>query len=177
MYVLLKLRSLSKFPNKGFKNTLILLGIKEWDHFVTDSAFFCTKKKRATWSETNLRKAVLAVQKGKLSTYKAAEKYGVPRRTLRSHVESGDIIKKKLGRKALFTEEQEINFNNRLRQLIDLGLPLTPKIVRNECFDFCREFNIPNNFNKTLGLAGLGWYRVFIGKNPDLAELLSAHRT
>lgn len=50
--------------------------------------------KRASWSENDLVSAVRAVERGILSSYEAAERYGVPRRTIRNHVQSGDLKKK-----------------------------------------------------------------------------------
>ncbi|CAH2091012.1 unnamed protein product [Euphydryas editha] len=127
------------------------------------------RRKRATWSEENLIAAVNDVRCGRLSTYKASAQYGVPRRTIRNHLKSG-ILHKSLGRNAIFTKEQEKDFVNRIIKFAEIGIPLTPKMIRIQAFTFCDKYNIANNFNKTTGLAGKGWLRLFLQRNPNLAK-------
>lgn len=107
-----------------------------------------------------------------MSTYKAAAQYGIPRRTLRNHLEIG-IFKRTSGRNAVFTKEQEREFVNHVIQFSELGIPITPKMIRIQAFKFCQDLNIPNNFNEQSGLAGKGWLRLFLRRNPDLDRLKS----
>ncbi|CAH0730218.1 unnamed protein product, partial [Brenthis ino] len=126
-------------------------------------------RKRATWSDESLRAAVNDVRSGRLSTYKASAQYGVPRRTIRNHLKSG-ILHKSLGRNAIFTKEQEKDFVCRIIKFSDIGIPLTPKMIRIQAFAFCEKFNIDNNFNKKTGLAEKAWLRLFLKRNPSLAK-------
>ncbi|CAG5055326.1 unnamed protein product [Parnassius apollo] len=127
-----------------------------------------SKQKRATWSEDSLAAAVRAVRNG-MSTYKASAQYGIPRRTLRNHVKNGKITKR-LGRQTIFTSDQEKDFVKRIIKFSQLGIPLTPKMIRIQAFAFCQKFNIPHNFNEQSGLAGKGWLRLFLKRNPEMAK-------
>ncbi|XP_046978393.1 uncharacterized protein LOC124544043 [Vanessa cardui] len=128
-----------------------------------------SKPKRAMWSEENLKAAVNDVSCGRLSSYKASAQYGVPRRTIRNHIKSG-ILHKSLGRNAIFTKEQEKDFVSRIIKFSEMGIPLTSKMIRIQAFAFCAKYNISNNFNKATGLAGKGWFRLFLQRNPNLAK-------
>lgn len=134
--------------------------------------------KRPPWSTDSLVAALTAVRKGHLSTYKAAAHYGIPRRTLRNHLEARYFgIEKSPVRNAVFTREQEREFVNHVIQFSELGIPITPKMLRIQAFKFCQELNIPNNFNEESGLAGKGWLRLFLRRNPDLEKLKSSYST
>lgn len=85
--------------------------------------------KRALWSEDDLIAAVRAVQRGTLSTYKAAERYKVPRRTIRNNLQSGSL-KKRLGRKPILNDEEEAQLVQRIIRYSEMGLPVTPRILR-----------------------------------------------
>ncbi|KAK9881249.1 hypothetical protein WA026_015367 [Henosepilachna vigintioctopunctata] len=126
-------------------------------------------RKRATWSDESLRAAVDDARSGRLSTYKASAQYGVPRRTIRNHLKCC-ILHKSLGRNVIFTKEQEKNFVCRIIKFSDIGIHLTPKMIRIQAFAFCEKFNIDNNFNKKTGLAGKGWLQLFLKRNPSLAK-------
>lgn len=120
------------------------------------------------WSEENLR-AVHDVRRGRLSTYKALVHYGVPRRTIINHLKSG-VLHKRLGRNAIFTKEQEKDFVGRIINFSEIGIPMTPKMIRMPAFAFCVKYNISNDFNKETGLAGIGWLRLFLKRNPELEK-------
>lgn len=127
-----------------------------------------SKPKRATWTEDNLAEAVRAVSRG-LSTYKASSQYGIPRRTLRNHVASGNV-QKHLGRHTILGKDEERDFVKRIIKFAELGIPMTPKMIRVQAFAFCEKFNIKHNFNKNTGRAGKGWLRLFLKRNPELAK-------
>lgn len=78
------------------------------------------KSKRAAWTATQLENAVLAVQRKILSQREAAERYKVPRRTLRNHLRTGSV-ERKLGRSATLTVEQEEDLVRRIHRLAAVG--------------------------------------------------------
>ncbi|CAK1603471.1 unnamed protein product [Parnassius mnemosyne] len=85
--------------------------------------------KRALWSEDDLIAAVRAVQRGTLSSYKTAEIYRVPRRTIRNHLQSGSL-KKSLGRKPILNDEEEAQLVQKIIRYSEMDLPVTPRILR-----------------------------------------------
>lgn len=128
-----------------------------------------SKPKRANWTEDSLAAAVRAVRNG-LSTYKASAQHGIPRRTLRNHIENSKIVKR-LGRHTILTPDQEKDFVRRIIKFSDLGVPMTPKMIRIQAaFAFCQKLDIPHNFNTETGLAGKGWLRLFLQRHPELAK-------
>ncbi|CAH2090770.1 unnamed protein product [Euphydryas editha] len=110
-----------------------------------------TKKRRGEWTETQLKSALQAVKSCQMSQRKAAETYGIPRRTLRNHIESGSM-EKITGRVPILNKSQEKDLCKRI--LSQIGMPLTPKIVRKQAYEFCKSNNIPNFFNDKKNIAG-----------------------
>lgn len=112
-------------------------------------------------------KAVRDVHNG-ISVLNASRWYGIPKSTLRLHVDNG-IITKRLGRHTTFTEDQERNFVNLITKFSELGkIPLTSKMIRAQAFAYCNKFNIPNNFNKQTQMAGKSWLKLFLQNNQIL---------
>ncbi|XP_063633730.1 uncharacterized protein LOC134804559 [Cydia splendana] len=126
-------------------------------------------RKRALWSEDALASAVQAVQRGILSTYKAAARYGVPRRTIRNHLKSGNL-KKTLGRKTILNNDQETDLVNRIIRFADIGLPVTTRILRRLVYKFCEVNDIKHSFNKNMRLAGKDWYKAFMKRHPEISK-------
>lgn len=134
---------------------------------VVESPVPTLRTKRATWSEDSLIAAVRDVRNG-VSTHKAALQHGIPRWTLRNHINKEQIVRH-LGRHGIFSEDQETDFIATIVKLADLGLiPLTPKMIQIQAYAFCRKFNIPNNFNKERKMGGKAWLKLFLSRNPDL---------
>lgn len=105
------------------------------------------KKRRALWSVNQLAAAMAAVENGLLSERAAAMHHGIPRRTLKNHLNSG-IVKKQ-------TEEQENDLASRIIRLASIGVPLTPKSIRLQvCFFFCEKNNIKHCLNERTHQAG-----------------------
>ncbi|XP_023939021.2 uncharacterized protein LOC112046570 [Bicyclus anynana] len=127
------------------------------------------RKKRAQWTSQQMESAVKMVEKGILSTYTAAARYNIPRRTLRNHLKSGSTIRK-LGRSAILNTEQEAGLVRRIIRLADVGVPMTPKMLRVQAFSFCKIKKIPNTFNDAKNAAGKKWLRLFLKRHPELAR-------
>lgn len=128
-----------------------------------------TRKKRAQWTSQQMENAVKMVERGILSTYAAAARYNIPRRTLRNHLASGSTTRK-LGRSAILTTEQEAGLVRRIIRLADVGVPLTSKMLRVQAFSFCKIKKIPNTFNDAKNAAGKKWLRLFLKRHPELAR-------
>ena len=127
--------------------------------------------KRALWSEDNLVAAVRwqAVQCSRLSTYKAAERYKVPRRNIRNHLQTVSL-KKTLGRKPLLNDEQEAELVTIIVRFAAIGLPVTPLIFRRLVFKFCKKNDIKHSFNQQAKAAGKLWFRKFLKRHPEISR-------
>ncbi|CAK1579155.1 unnamed protein product [Parnassius mnemosyne] len=128
-----------------------------------------TPPKRALWSNNDLVSAVQAVQRGMLSTSKAAEKYKVPRTTIRNHLQTGSL-KKTLGRKSILCEDQESDLVSNVMRFAEKGLSLTPRMLRRFVYKFCEFNNIKHNFNKHAGVAGKDWFKAFMKRHPEISR-------
>lgn len=104
------------------------------------------KKRRGEWTEQQLKSAIESVKKCRMSQRKAADNFGIPRRTLRNHLKSGSD-KKTTGRVTTLTNAQEKDLARRIIRLAQVGVPLTRKIVRKQAYLFCKAHEIPNSFN------------------------------
>lgn len=125
-------------------------------------------KVRGLWTEEQLRNALAAVAKG-ASVKGTAAKFGIPRRTLRNHVSSGSKVKK-LGRNTYLNVEQEQELCQRIHRLGNVGMPITPKLLRRSVFTFCSLNKIPHPFSLKNATAGKKWLKLFLIRHPDVAR-------
>lgn len=126
------------------------------------------KKKRGLWTESQLKLAVEAVHNRQMSQRKAAAVYSIPRRTLRNHLKSGSTTKS-TGRHTTLSKMQEKDLTKRIIRLAHVGVPLTPRLVRKQAYEFCIANNIPNYFNDSKNTAGKKWLKGFIKRNPEVS--------
>lgn len=126
------------------------------------------QKKRAQWSVEDLEAAMDAVQNG-MATYRAATTFNIPRRTLRNHLDSGSTCKR-LGRPPVLTDAQEDELVRRIGRLCDVGMPLTPKILRKNVYAFVKEAAIKHPFSIRKEIAGKKWMKLFFARHPDIAK-------
>lgn len=159
--------------------TFTISGLFELLIFLTDqSTTPASKKKRATWSEESLANAIHDIRNG-LSVSNASTQYGIPKSTLRLHMDNG-IIAKRLGRHTTFSEDQERDFVSLITKFSELGIiPLTSKMIRIQAFAYCNKFNIPNHFNKKAQMAGKAWLQLFLKNNQILkvSQAQKQHKT
>lgn len=128
-----------------------------------------TKKKLGSgWTENQLKAAIKAIKTGGMSQRKAAEMYCIPRRTIRNHLQTG-CASKVSGRLPTLSKRQEEDLANRIKRLAAVGLPLTPKLVRKQAFEFCKANGISNIFNEKSETAGRKWLRGFLTRNRDIS--------
>jgi hypothetical protein len=106
-----------------------------------------------------------AVRTSKLSPYAAAIHYKVPERTLRAHLAENKQTKSKLGRKIVFSPQQEKELSKRINRLAQTGYPITLKIKRICVFTYCEKNNIPNPFVREKGMAGRACLEGFFCRN------------
>jgi hypothetical protein len=125
-------------------------------------------KKRGIWTQEDPQKAVGAISTKKMSDYKAAKAFGIPRRTIRRCVKSGRVVKVKLGRRFALTFEQQEQFCSRIIRLSEIGYPVTFKDLRLCVYNFCCKNNIKHQFSERKGIASHLWARKFLKENPTI---------
>lgn len=73
-----------------------------------------------------------------MSTYTAGERYKVPIRTIRNHLQSG-TLKKTLGRKPILDAEEEAQLVQRIIRYSEMGLLVTPRNCANWCINIVNK--------------------------------------
>lgn len=96
-------------------------------------------------------------------------KCGIPRRTIRNHIKS-QSANRKLGRRAILTENEENDLENKIIRLADKGFPLTPKSLRRSVFRYVEQKKIEHCFNKETRLAGRERMRAFLKNHPRISK-------
>lgn len=140
---------------------------------LTGSTKLVSKRTRrhGLWTEEDLRAAMAAIKGKQMTSSAAANRYGIPGRTLRNHMRNGSEVKQ-LSRKSTFDKLQEIQLVKRIFNLSKTGISVTPQFIRKQAFDFCLENNIKHNFAITTGLAGSYWYTGFLKRHPQLKTII-----
>jgi len=120
---------------------------------------------RGKWTQETLENCMKAVSRQNLPVREAAQRFGIPRRTLRNHLETGSV-EKRIGRKPLLATKEEEELVKRILRFCDLGLPLTAKMIRSYVFDYMDKNNMAHPF--TNNMAGEKWFRLFMQRWPML---------
>ena len=117
---------------------------------------------KAKWSEEDLKKAIEAVRSG-ISKKKAAGNFGIPRSTLRDRLKAEDNTS--LGRKPVFSAEQEQQIANHVVLLAKIFYGITTTELRRLVFDLAEKNGIKHDFNKPSKMAGVDWLRGFLSRH------------
>ena len=126
-------------------------------------------KRKGQWNQEALEKALKAISNKEMSDYKAEKEFGIPRRTLRRYIKSGNKTKAKQGRKAALNEETSAELCSRITRLAEVGYPITPKILRLCVYKYCKENNIKHQFSDIKQIASYKWARKFLKDNPIIS--------
>ncbi|KAK0162410.1 hypothetical protein PV327_006190 [Microctonus hyperodae] len=133
------------------------------------------KGEQQKWSQESMQAAVDTVVEGVMGYFKAATKFGVPQSTLERHVKlrRGNPtlqVKKTLGKyKCVFSEEQENELVDYLKNLEQRNCGLTSKEVRCLAYQLASRNNHDHPFNKEEEIAGNDWFFGFRRRHPELA--------
>lgn len=101
--------------------------------------------RRAPWLEANLQRALAAINDGIMSRRRAVTKYCISRRMLRNHLVTGSQ-ERRLGRKSILTSEQETELVERVIRYSNIGMPLTPRMLRRQVY----RFFVANNLRQVM---------------------------
>ena len=124
-------------------------------------------KRRATWGKEDLAAALNAIESS-TSQRDAAKAFNIPHQTLRNYEQSGKTFKN-LGRSSVLTAVQEKELCSRIVRFSDIGLPITPQVIKVYVFDYCQAHSIPNPFNSDKASAGRKWLKGFLKRNSAIS--------
>ncbi|KAK9717217.1 CENP-B N-terminal DNA-binding domain [Popillia japonica] len=97
----------------------------------------------------DLKKAIQDVNNKTLSLGKAATAYSVPKSTIHDHLKKEVIKELKTGRKAIFSDEQEMELEEHIIKCSKLFYDLTIEMVRKIAFKLAEINKLTHNFDKT----------------------------
>ncbi|XP_044733230.1 jerky protein homolog-like [Chrysoperla carnea] len=128
--------------------------------------------KKCSWSPRKMKQAVKAIQDG-AKLRKTATLYNIPVMTLSDYVKkagnSRSIIFNKMGRKPVFTAQQEAEIKDHILLLSKLFYGLTPNSLKRAVFEYAERNKIKNPFNKDAREAGKDWLYGFLKRNPEVS--------
>jgi transposase len=127
-----------------------------------------TKKKKASWSKEILESAIKAVQDGK-PIRSVSKSFNIPFSTLQEQISKDKTEGPKLGRSAVFTEEQEEGIANHAQLLGRLFHGLTPVQLHRIAFEFAERNGIKHNLSKYGCTAGKDRLANFLKRNRSVS--------
>lgn len=123
---------------------------------------------RANWTQDMMQEALHLLRQGKSQRY-VENRCGIPRRTLRNHMKTGDVGRK-LGANATLNTKQEGDLVKKIIRFSEIGFPLTPKALRRSVYKYAEHEGIQHRFNTTKETAGRDWYKAFMKRHPCLSQ-------
>lgn len=131
------------------------------------------KTNRQQWEKREMIEAVNAIMEKGMSIRKATQKFNIPKSTLvrwlrKAKVDGIESCDFKIGRyKTVFTEEQEYNLKQYIKDMHLSLCELSSLELRRLAFQYAEMHNINHSFNKETRLAGQDWYANFMKRNRD----------
>lgn len=130
---------------------------------------------KASWTVDTLEKAVTVLKRGGISVYKVSQQTGIPYSTLKKRynlAKANDASYKyspKLGRRTVFSIEQEKILANHLRLMSNKFYGLTREQFRKVGYSVAKKLGIAERFNQVHETAGKDWLAGFLQRHPDLS--------
>lgn len=119
---------------------------------------------KAKWSEESLINAIKEVQNGK-SVKSVSKEFNIPRTTLIDRIKSKQTTKPVLGRKPVFSLEQENQIAEHVVKLANIFYGITITELRRLAYDLAEKNSVKHNFNKVTKMAGMDWLRGFLKRH------------
>jgi hypothetical protein len=113
------------------------------------------KTRKASWSKEILESTIKAVQDGK-SIRSVSKSFNIPFSILQQRISKGKTEGLKLGRSAVFTEEQEA-ITNHAKLFASLFHGLSPVLLPRIAFEFAERNKIKHILSKGGRRAGKDW--------------------
>ncbi|XP_045452707.1 chaetoglobosin A biosynthesis cluster protein C-like [Melitaea cinxia] len=127
------------------------------------------RKTETKYKLVDLEKAIEAVRNKRLSIGKAAITYSVPKSTIHDYLKQESMKTPKSGRKAIFSQEQEVELVDHILKCSKQFYGLTIEMVRKIAFKFAEVNNLKHNFDKKTHMAGKDWFYAFKKRNPNIS--------
>ena len=139
-----------------------------------------SKRKVNTWREEDMLGAIQELKTGGQGLRQIARAWRVPKSTLERRAKRDLTHKYMLGKKTLFSSEQELQLEELLLDMARRGFPLTEQDVRKLAFQYAKCNRLPCRFPESKQMAGYYWMKGFLSRHPRLTvkspEALSAAR-
>ena len=131
---------------------------------------YTRKSDRASWTAEAMKRALKAVKEKTHSVRQAAKVFNVPYTTLADRLRNKYPDEKvKLGRKTVFTEEQETELADYILQLSNLFYGMTPATVRRIAYDYATVNNLKHSFCTEKKICGKDWLNGFLKRQPQIS--------
>lgn len=128
---------------------------------------YTRKTTRASWTSETLQAALAAIENGR-AVREVSRSFAIPRATLQDRRRDGRVSKLPLGRRPVFTQEQERVLSKQIIHLAKLFFGITPAQVQQSASTFAKSNNLENRFKEEKGLAGRDWLEGFLRRNPEI---------
>ncbi|KAK7484845.1 hypothetical protein BaRGS_00023888 [Batillaria attramentaria] len=139
-----------------------------WSIFVDCGPY----RSRGNWSDEDLQRAMTAFGNGVMGLNKCARQYGVPKSTLKRHLDGKNKTAngfKKLGRNTMLTADLEQQLHDLILDMEGMFFGMTRKDLMELAFEVAEENRLPHPFNREKRSAGKGWYYRFMKRFPDIS--------
>lgn len=127
------------------------------------------KTNKCCWEQSNLNRAIAAVENGEMSQAEAAREYSIPKSTLNDRLKNQNFKKPINGRKPVFSVEMENQLKNHVIAMSNVYFGLTAKGLKKLAFQFAEELKISHPFNKEKQTAGDDWLSSFLFRHKELS--------
>lgn len=130
---------------------------------------------KASWTSATLQSAIKTIRDEGISVNKAAQQYQIPYSTLKKRyrlANSGDDAYSRspsLGRKAVFTSEQEQILVSHILDMSNIFYGLTSIQLRKICYNMAVNLGVTNRFNSEKKIAGKDWLYGFMNRHQKLS--------
>ena len=127
---------------------------------------------RGKWNDEDLQRAITAYKNGDMGLNMSSRMYGVPKATLKRHLDGTNKHAKgfkKLGRNTVLTEDTEKEMHALILKLESMFFGMPRKDLMSLAFEIANERGIDHPFNRDKSMAGKKWYYNFLKRHPDLS--------
>jgi hypothetical protein len=129
---------------------------------------YIRKTEKSKWTEEDLKTVIAAIQSGR-KIREVGRSYNIPEATLRDKLKTNINTKVKLGRKPVFSNEQEAVIKSHVIKLANMFFGITPIELRRLAYQFAEANNIKHRFDKELNMAGHDWLELFLKRHPEIS--------
>ena len=119
-----------------------------------------------------MSQAMSAYRNGDMGLNASAKAYGVPKATLKRHLDgsnkhaNGEI--KKLGRQQVLPLHVEEELVKHLVAMENMFFGVTRKELMKLAYEVAEKNDIPHGFNRVSKMAGKTWHRKFMLRHPEI---------